>query len=215
MNSVKYIDVEIEQEKIRSLNMTVRLHERGDPYTSLSNLVRAFHLNTIVSRIFFPWLSLLARDEYAKKRYKMFGSFERIEAAYVLFKDEILTAISCLPEKNAIDINTGTLVSTIFPLLEAFPETESFECDNLILHLRNAYDIHDAIFGHQPSMAQNFENFLQIARDEYYTYGVLAPGLGEEASRPISKDIEQELSDEARRYHQLLYRDIYCFGDEP
>lgn len=125
----------------------------------------------------------------------------QMRAGYLLFRDEVFKAVACLPDKEAFDVNSESIVSVLEPLYDAFPEIETLECVDPIQHIRTAWNIHNAIWGKgMDDIARNCANFLEIARDEFYTYGNVAPTLSEERASAITAAMQEELTDEIRFY---------------
>ena len=188
-------DWEAEERLINRLYM--RPDYRGPlSLNEIQGLTRAFHINTIVARILSEWVSpLVARPKWVARHYP------EAALAYLLFKDAVLLAVACLPEKQGLDVNTGQYMNVLSPLYATFPSLEYTDCYDIVQSMRSAYRINKAIWGHQPSQARNFQNFFEIVVDEFYTLSDRARTLAEDVPTPVTQAIRNELSDEVKYYY--------------
>jgi len=202
---VNYSD---ESQKIYDLNMTAKLPLAKSPEEHsdmMSNLTRGFHLNTIVGRMMQNWVAAL---RFAPKEYRLPDSKianDKFKAAYDLFKDEIAKSIHALPEKTAIDIVQNKQIDVLSSTKDFFKEYSPGQ-EEFLTHLRYALSLYFKVFGEPDgynSQVQNFINFLQIAKEEFFTIGEKLPTFSEKpleiSQSKIIKNINKFINELEKR----------------
>jgi hypothetical protein len=220
LENYKDIERSLEAERISSLNMTSRLPmpKDGDILKHIRGLTRGFHLNTIVNRIFQPWIQGL---EFAPARWDLYEKSNekkdvykwrisendkrannQYKAAYSLFKQEIANAVNSLPEKTGFNIISQSPQDVMMATKQFLKDVQAEEAD-LIESMQKAYNIFTSVFGPRYyNQARNFANFFQIVHDEFMRYKEMLPAMGEDDemdiadtqyTKAIKKEIEKYL----------------------
>lgn len=217
LENYQEINPEKEEQDVLNLNMTgsLPLIKQGPILSQLGKLTRGFHLNTIVSRMLYPWTVGLKRapadpENILKWRVSLTDKTanDNYKAAYDMFKQEIANAVDTLPYKTGKNLSSGEIEDVLLKTKDFFVNYQS-EGKNLIDALNSAWKIYTSVFGSEPrknyGQIQNFMNFLQIVRDEFMTLGEILPSL--EKSNEIEKiddEFTKILNNEIDKYYQMI-----------
>jgi len=131
-------------------------------------LVRGFHINKILSRMFMPWNSHyipnrmeMYRDENGKPNEKFFQ-------AYKLWKDYVADAVASIPSQKGKDRNTGQDVDMVMPAKQALDTGRPGK--NPLVSMNKAWGIIQNVFGAEGvrgGIARDYSNFFELLHDEF------------------------------------------------
>jgi hypothetical protein len=212
------VDAARERERVRGMNMTSKLPVGGKPaLNAIRELTRGFHLNTIISRMFQPWVSgfehapirydLLETRPDAVYQYRISEKDKRgndkYKAAYELFKQEMANAVAALPEKKGFDIISGRDRDIMHPTKQFFKGVGVEERD-LIESVRRAFKIFWAVFGETwKSGIRDYINFFEIVKEEFMRLGERLPTMGDGGGEMSSSPYIALLDNEIKKYREL------------
>lgn len=212
------VDAAKEQERVRSMNMTSKLPVGHKPaFNAIRELTRGFHLNTIISRMFTPWVSgfehapirwdLSETRPDAVYQYRVSEKDKRgndkYKAAYELFKQEMANAVAALPEKKGFDIVAGRDRDIMHPTKQFFQGVEVEERD-LIESVRRAFKIFWSVFGESwKTGIRDYINFFEIVKEEFMRLGEYLPTMGDGGGEMSSSPYIGLLDKEIERYREL------------
>lgn len=221
----KFIENEMEgeRERVQRMNMTAHLPVgRKPPLNQIRELTRGFHLNTIISRMFQPWVngferapvdwSLIESDPEKAYRFrvsKVDGRGNgRYRSAYEFFKQEIANAVAALPEKIGYDVVAGRDVDVMGPAKEFLRGIEAQEAD-LIESVRKAFNIFWNVFGKNWSQGiRDYINFFEIVKEEFMRLGEHLPTMGDSGSGEMSSSPYVRLLDREIAHYRRLERAV-------
>lgn len=210
------IDPENERQTASRMGMTAGLPV-GSPLDMLHDLTRAFHLNTIVGRMFQVWTNSFQyapvhweyQETAPEKVYQYcisrtdWRANDRYKAAYDLFKQEIANAVAALPYKEGKDIRTGKYQDVMAATKQFLSKIETEERD-LIQSMRNAYRIYWTVFGHPYRQhIRDFRNFFEIVKEEFMKLSEQLPTMGEDEGEIADTPYVQALDAEIAYYTRL------------
>lgn len=214
LENYQNVDPENEKTLVSKMSMTRQLPIAKDIFASIRGLTRGFHLNTIISRMFQPWL---VGFEYAPVKYESDNPYEyriskedkrannKYKGAYAIFKQEIANAVAALPYKEGLDKRSGKYADVMLASKEFLQNLETEEKD-MLNSLAAAFRISVAVFGERTEQPRNFMNFLQIVRDEFMKLGETLPTMGEDDMEELTSPYIKILDQEIAKYRQIVDR---------